>query len=435
MKIQSTLPPTAAPIPFPALVAGLCGLLGGGGTASRVSREIGQWLGASHVCLLSSGKAALALILETLSQGSPRRKVIVPAYTCFSVPSAIRKARLEVVPCDVNPITLDFKRDSLQRLLDDQTLCVLTTHLFGLPADVDAVISLCRPLGIFVVEDAAQAMGARSNGRLVGTIGDLGLFSLGRGKNLSCGGGGVVVTRDDRLGTAMQDTCAALPKESRLAVARTWAESAATTLLTRPQLYWFPAGLPFLGLGETKFYRDFPMQRMEDARAATLAGWRDRLETDNAGRRERAEAFIQELKAEVTDVQPVVNPDAVYLRLPILVRNLAVKQAVLRESVRQGLGLSQAYPGTIAQIPELDGHVAREGEEGAKELVARLVTLPTHRYVTARHRRAICRVIQQAAADDASSRRTTVPEDSAVVHERHPDQIGKVNVSMKRKHA
>ena len=68
------------------------------------------------------------------------------------------------------------------------------THLFGIPSDVDRTRRICEEKGIFLVEDAAQAMGVEHGGRKLGTLGDVGFFSLGRGKNISCGSGGIILT-------------------------------------------------------------------------------------------------------------------------------------------------------------------------------------------------------------------------------------------------
>src|SRR5918996_838299 len=76
-------------------------------------------------------------------------------------------------------------------------------HLFGVPSDIERIRTLCRARGIFVVEDAAQAMGAEFNGRKLGTGADVGIFSLGRGKNITCGSGGIVLTNSDRIAEAI----------------------------------------------------------------------------------------------------------------------------------------------------------------------------------------------------------------------------------------
>ncbi|CAI4032552.1 hypothetical protein DNFV4_02982 [Nitrospira tepida] len=394
MKIQSTLPPTAAPVPLRGLFAGCAALLAGGSHRNRLEHELRDMFGADHVFLLSSGKAALALILSGLKRLSSNRKVVMPAYTCYSVPSAVVKAGLEVALCDVTPATLDLDLAQLARTLDEDTLCVLPTHLFGLPADVEGVKALCRPRGITVVEDAAQAMGGSRQGRWLGTTGDVGFFSLGRGKNLSSGGGGVIVTRSAAIAAAIREGYDQLPEESRWTAAVKLAELMATEVFIRPPLYWLPAGLPCLGLGETRFYRDFPVEQMAEARAATLVGWRHRLDESNRTRREQAEAFIQELAALAPEAQAVTDPEASYLRLPVLVRDRAVKQALCARAAALGLGISGAYPGTIQQIPELQDRLAVREYPGAMEVVERLVTLPTHRFVRPADRARLCQVLR-----------------------------------------
>lgn len=398
MKMQSTLPPTAAPVPLQGLVTGCAALLSTRSSRDRLEREIRDTFGVEHVFLVSSGKAALALILSGLRLLSSKRKVVMPAYTCYSVPSAVVRAGLDVTLCDVDPTTLDLDKKQLERTLDEHTLCVLPTHLFGLPVDVEGVQALCRPRGITVVEDAAQALGGVCRGRWLGTIGDVGFFSLGRGKNISSGGGGVIVTRSSTMAGAIQQEYDKLPTESRWTAVKNLAELSATEAFIRPQLYWLPAGLPFLGLGETRFYRDFPVERMANARAGTLSGWRRRLEMTNGLRCQQAHALVQELTMLVPETHAITAAEASYLRLPLLLRDRKVKQALCMRAAALGLGISGGYPGTIQQIPELQGRLAVRDYPGATEVVERLVTLPTHRFVRQADRTRICRLIQDVSA-------------------------------------
>jgi perosamine synthetase len=111
MMPQRTLSPTAVPISFWDLIRAANSLWGGVKHRARLIQELKIKYSAREVFLLSSGKAALTLILKALAAGSERRRVIIPAYTCFSVPSAVVKAGLEVVLCDVEPeISLAVRR-------------------------------------------------------------------------------------------------------------------------------------------------------------------------------------------------------------------------------------------------------------------------------------------------------------------------------------
>jgi len=393
MKLQRTLAPTSAPLSVSNLIGSLAGLAGGQKYRERLIRELEAKFQARGVFLVSSGKAALTLILKALSAGSKRRRVIIPAYTCYSVPSAIVRAGLEVVLCDVNPHTLDFDFTELERLVNEDILCVLPTHLFGLPADVRRVTGLCRARDIAVVEDAAQAMGGGSEKGLVGTEGDAAFFSLGRGKNLTSGTGGIIVAKSPGLADAIRAEYLQLPAPSFGDVFRNWIELILMRVFIRPTWYWLPAGLPFLGLGETKFYTDFPLCRMDEIRARQLVGWDQRLIKANRDRAACAARLLSGLDQALDGVRPITHPDGIYLRLPVLLRDKAAKRESCARSQEYGAGISSSYPTTVQDIPELAGRIVDRTCPGAQEVVDRLVTLPTHEFVTESDRVTIHRLL------------------------------------------
>jgi dTDP-4-amino-4,6-dideoxygalactose transaminase len=160
-----------------------------------------------------------------------------------------------------------------------------------------------------------------------------------------------------------------------------------------PLLYWFPAGLPFLRLGETTFDTDFPMCRMDEVRAHQLQGWERRLTLANQERAARAGWLIEGLDLHRREIKPITGKEAIYLRLPVMVRDRKTKEAVCRQSREVGAGLSPNYPATIQEIPELAGRLAGRKCPGAQEVVDRLVTLPTHQFVTEADRLKIGRIL------------------------------------------
>ncbi len=393
MRIGRTLPPTASPIATWQLLRAQTGMALGQRHLQRLEAELKDYFHVNHVFLISSGKAALALILTALASLSPRRQVLIPAYTCFSVPSAIVKAGLEICLCDVDPESLDFDFGLLERSITQDTLCAIPTHLLGLPSDIDRVKTICEQRGVFVVEDAAQAMGGRHNGSFLGTLGDVGFFSLGRGKNITCGSGGVILTNSDHIATRIQAEYAKLKSEPRFSVTMGLLGILAMCLFMDPRLYWIPASLPILRLGETNFYNDFPMHRLSGARASVLLGWRERLEKFNAARRLIARELVRRLPSGNQMVRFPGGAQVAPLRMPLLMASKRAKDELCVRGRAAGLGTSPLYPTAISAIPELRGRLTRTDFPAAALVADCLVTLPVHPLVRGKDLDALCALV------------------------------------------
>lgn len=381
MRIGRTIPPAAAPVSMGDLVHALTAAIDGDAPLRARENEIRREFGVGHVFLVSSGSAAITLLLTALKTLVPARDVVIPAYTCFSVPAAVLKAGLRPVPCDINPATFDFNHALLERALTPDTLCVVTHHLFGLPSDVDRTRAICRARGIFVLEDAAQAMGLESGGRKLGTLGDAGIFSFGRGKHVTCGSGGAIVTSSAVIATAVAREYERLPPPPLVTRAADFLKLALMTVFIRPRLYWLPAAVPFLRLGDTIFPADVPVRRMAGTTAAVLRGWRERLARANRIRLE-ATSYFRRALALSAEPRPL-------LRLPLLVSTADEKRSLCSLSKSRGLGLSAGYPSPISDIPQVRSVMRPQQFPAARRVADHLVTIPTHQWVSERDRRAI----------------------------------------------
>jgi dTDP-4-amino-4,6-dideoxygalactose transaminase len=289
------------------------------------------------------------------------------------VPSAIVKAGLQPALCDIDPSTFDYNHALLKETINDDVLCVVSTHLFGIPADVEKIKSLCRPRGIFIVEDAAQAMGGQIDGKMLGTIGDVGLFSLGRGKNITCGSGGIIVTNSDAIAAAITAQYNDLDNPHVVENLKDYISALLTALFVHPVLYWFPAGLPFLKLGQTTYCEDFPVKKLSGMKAGLLQNWKDLLEQCNNSRKMTAAMF-----QELCKVDQRGKGSIPYLRLPILCDNQDEKDKMYSSSQEAGLGMSLMYPTPINEIKELRGRFEGRTFPFAKLVSKRLLTIPTH---------------------------------------------------------
>lgn len=159
-------------------------------------REFADYCGVAHCVGLGSGLSALELGLRGLGIG-PGDEVLVPAYTFAATWLAISAVGATPVGVDVDPDTYNIDVGAAAAALTDRTAAIVPVHLRGEPADMDAVAALAAAHGLAVLEDAAQAHGARHRGRRVGSLGAAGAFSFYPAKNLGAFGDGGAVTTDD----------------------------------------------------------------------------------------------------------------------------------------------------------------------------------------------------------------------------------------------
>jgi perosamine synthetase len=395
MKIQRTIPPAAAPINLGSLLHGLAGIFFRKRYLERLEREIKEYFGVKHVFLFSSGKAALAIILNALHSLAPnKRKVLIPAYTCFSVPSAIVKAELEVSLCDVKIENFDFDYGHLNKVINENTLCIVPNHLFGIPSDMDRIRSICQDRNVYIVEDAAQAMGGKYKGNLLGTIGDVGFFSLGRGKNITCGSGGIIVTDSDVIASAIGTIYCRLEKPRITETVHELLKALLLAVFIHPSLYWLPAGLPFLKLGETIFYKDFPVKRLSGMSAGMMRKWQQRLEYYNQTRKECADYYCGTLRP---GLQWKNIHEEASLRLPLIAGNREIREHIYNLLWKKGLGVSKMYPVPINEIAELKDQFRGKEYPAAHAISERLFTLPTHPLLSENLRKTVCDVLNGTA--------------------------------------
>ncbi|HNS52191.1 MAG TPA: DegT/DnrJ/EryC1/StrS family aminotransferase [Anaerolineae bacterium] len=381
------VPPVAVPVHAADLRNGWSALLRRAGAVEQLSTDLKAWTGSSYCGLVSSGRSALAAILLALKRTSKRTKVAVPAYGCPTVVQSILFAGLEPVLCDVSPRTLDLDPDALDRLRKDDLLAVVPTHLYGLAHDITGLLSMGREHGFAVVEDAAQAFGARSQGKMVGTRGDAGFYSLGRGKCLPVGHGGVIAA-GERLGVAIEEELRRTPGSGQGASSPfgSLALFLGYGLATNPVGWWFvvrtflnPAseGMDLHALPPIRLCR---LPAVQAAIGRSILGRLGRLQQvwrDNAAR-------LSGMLAEVDGVQvPEIAPgsEPVYLRLPFVTGSRERADALYDRLWNEGIGASRSY---IRSLPDLYSEQLRidpSAFPGAATLANCLLTLPTHSYL------------------------------------------------------
>lgn len=167
---------------------------------SEMEKEFEQYLNVKHAWGVSSGTDALLLALMALDI-KPGDEVIVPTYSFFATAGVVSRLFATPVFVENDPVTFNIDPKDFERKITSKTKAVIPVHLFGQSAEMDEIMKIADAHNIFVIEDAAQAIGTQyKDGRFVGTIGHIGCFSFFPSKNLGgYGDGGLIVTNDDKL--------------------------------------------------------------------------------------------------------------------------------------------------------------------------------------------------------------------------------------------
>ena len=171
----------------------------GGPELENFEREISAYCGVKHAAGVSSGTDALLISLMALNIG-PGDEVIVPSYTFFSTAGSVSRLGAKPIFCDINPITYNIDMEKASKLISSRTKAIIPVHLFGQTVAMPEIIQISQDNGLHVVEDAAQAVGAKYKNQMAGSIGTFGCLSFFPSKNLGgIGDGGLVMTNDGNL--------------------------------------------------------------------------------------------------------------------------------------------------------------------------------------------------------------------------------------------
>ena len=165
-------------------------------------REFAAYLGARHCVGVANGTEALTIALRAIGVGAGD-EVVVPALTFYATAEAVVNAGARPVFCDVDPRTFDMTAATAEPAIGERAAALLPVHLFGNPAPMGELRELAAARGLRLLEDAAQAAGARLDGKPAGALGDAAAFSFFPSKNLGgFGDGGAVVTDDEEVADA-----------------------------------------------------------------------------------------------------------------------------------------------------------------------------------------------------------------------------------------
>ena len=307
----------------------------------------------------------------------------LPAYACYDLGTAALAAGVRVRFYDVDPHTLGPDEATLRHAINAGVSCVVLVHPYGIPQDARMVSTLARGAGALVIEDLAQADGARVSGEPLGSAADYLVRSFGRGKGWTGGGGGALLVAEDAPAPAQLTTSVWSTTQS----ARFTLSTLAQWGLGRPALYAIPSAFPPLGLGETRFKQPTEPREMHPSQVRLAVATAHLQEAERAHRRRTAEYYNAIDIESFGWLRPAVAAaaDCGWLRYP-------VRGALPALETWKSLGIARGYPKALPHLSALAQIITgQESVRGAEELARSLWTLPTHGHVTDRWRARIAR--------------------------------------------
>lgn len=164
----------------------------------KFEEKLAEYLGVSHAVAVNSGTSALQLALRALSV-EDGDEVILPSFSFMAVANAVLAARAIPVFVDIAPGSWNIDPEKIECMLSPRTRAIIVVHTFGFPAEMERILAIAQRHGIYVIEDACEALGAERNGHKGGTRGDVGIFAFYPNKQITTGEGGALTTNSSAI--------------------------------------------------------------------------------------------------------------------------------------------------------------------------------------------------------------------------------------------
>jgi len=316
-----------------------------GAEVAAFEQEFAQWAGAAGCVGVNSGTDALILALRALNIG-PGDEVITVAHTAVATVAAIVLAGATPVLVDIDPTTRTLDPNAAAAAITPRTKAIIPVHLYGHPAAMQPILELAAANNLRVIEDCAQAHGARYDGRLVGTLGDIACYSFYPTKNLGAlGDGGAVVSRDPAI-------------IEKLRLLREYGWNPTQRYVSQ-----------IAGMNS----------RLDEMQAALLRVRLRHLDTDNERRRMLADRYASLLPSALQQPREQPNCRHVYHLYVVQARSPEERDALRAGLAAQGIGTAIHYPVPIHLQPGYAHEVVIAGTLHHTERAAQtILSLPLY---------------------------------------------------------
>jgi dTDP-4-amino-4,6-dideoxygalactose transaminase len=314
--------------------------------------------GREQVFFAPSARAAIAHILSLL----PQQEVVMPAFTCPVVKTAVQAAGKRIIYVDTAPNQLNSTSVQFEKHAKPGRV-LLPTHLFGIPTDVERICALAKDRGCITIEDAAAVLGARYHGRQLGTFADFGVFSFERSKRFPAFRGGAIIVNNEGIIEASKLASGGFLGRSQRLPVREIVFSLMYNVATVPSVYgrlvlprllqryagWDPARNNHGG--DDPLHTPFYTQRFQPFQATLVLRMLSRIDRIREHIRTLVSAYLKVLRG--TNVLTPIPEDcdhAALLRFPVMLPEIE-RSHVLRHALQRGLFLETNYEQILAEEP------------------------------------------------------------------------------------
>ncbi len=374
--------PPSLPLPTLGVVArGFQAAVRRSSHAGRLEREVSLLFPDTPVVSFATGRAALASAIRIALRVTGRRRVVLPAYTSYSVAAAAAAADARVCLCDLDPTTLDFDRDDLRKCVDGDTAAVVLGNLFGYPSRVDD-LGWLRDRGVIVIDDAAQAVGALDRGLPVGGRGDLGILSFGRGKCVSTGDGGVLLVQRADLQPLPAERRPAQSRGLRLCL------MALAIWLSRSSIaFGLLSRVPGANIGASIYDPHFELRALPPSADGLAFNLAEAVRRHQDTRARVARMWMTALRGNRVVTWPASDSSTrpAYLRLPLFASDAETRERLVACLSETGFRFVRSYPTALGGIKQFrHAHCEDRATPAADGIADKLIALPCHAGVTPR---------------------------------------------------
>ena len=370
--IQSVI----VPVTYQEILAGIYSLFNSKNRLAEFETMLSELVDCEYVILTSSGTSALYVLLKAygLKRGD---EIIVPAYICEKVVRLLLDMGYKVKFVDVEKETYDISIEDLNEKISRETKVVIAAHMFGNPCRMDEILEVSHDHNAIVIEDSAQCICAEYKGKRVGSLGDSAFFSFGEGKPITTISGGAITTNDKEVAKKAMDIVNKFKRTNN-------------KILLKLILYSFIKNRRIYRLVYNKIQKrrerrwnelknamnlDDLEQKFTNLQASIGIIQLKKLRYFNEARYRNSTFLIRGLERFKNIRTPKILPNCkpIFLRLPIYIKDINLKQRLLKALIKSGIDASPAYPNYLPNFFKINHDCPN-----ARDLVRKTITLPVH---------------------------------------------------------